>query len=84
MAYEIRVVFQSADAYESAVERLYHAFGVDLTGAEVESSANGALRRPEDLDPMSGSAFVDARLAEDPADAPEAAPSFVVEDRTAW
>ena len=30
MAYEIRVVFQSAEAYRSAVAGLYRVFGVDL------------------------------------------------------
>jgi hypothetical protein len=78
MAYEIRVVFQTMEAYESAVERLYDVLGMDV----------GAPAAPPDrsLADASGRGTAEWLAAPDLDDEPaELADgySFVVEDRTA-
>jgi hypothetical protein len=45
--YEIRVVFQSAEAYQSAVEGLYRAFGVDIAPRPNGDRALEAEAEPE-------------------------------------
>ncbi len=78
MAYEIRVVFQSLEAYQSAVERLYTAFGVGVTGVTLAAEANGMTGGFED---PSQAALV-GHAVEDPSFPGGQAYSFVVEDRT--
>jgi hypothetical protein len=76
LPYEIRVVFQSIDAYKSAVDRLYQAFGVDLPKASLDvASTNGSAPRVKSLEEA---------LADDgPLGAGDDRYHFVVEDRTA-
>jgi hypothetical protein len=79
MAYEIRVVFQSAEAYQSAVEGLYRAFGVDVAARESPAAdgrdAERAARAP--VEPVIEDAF-----GLDPAELAGDGYSFTVEDQT--
>jgi hypothetical protein len=79
MAYEIRVVFQSAEAYQSAVEGLYRAFGVDVPPRERSGTdgneAEGGARAAEE--PAIEDAF-----GLDPVDLAGDGYSFTVEDQT--
>lgn len=77
MAYEIRVVFQTIEAYQSAVDRLYAAFGVGLPVHEVDT--DGAVEQSDDALEMS--AALDADRLDEP-DVGADRYSFVVEDRT--
>jgi hypothetical protein len=76
--YEIRVVFQTEEAYQSAVDRLYAVFGAALP--PLEPSNNGQSGPPPShigvRDDVS-----DRDLSEDPVLAPDLL-TFVVEDRT--
>jgi hypothetical protein len=95
VAYEIRVVFQTMEAYQNAVDRLYAAFGVGLPPPqEVPSGASGeraehVFAAPEAPDANveraeHGSAAPEApdvEIAEEP-DPPPDGYGFVVEDRT--
>ena len=76
MPYEIRVVFQTMEAYQSAVDRLYEVFGVDVPLAQ-PSPAPGDSEPPE----HGYSIEVDNGLSEDPLSLGDA-PYFVVEDQT--
>jgi hypothetical protein len=77
MTYEIRVVFQSAQAYQSAVEGLYRAFGVDVGDPAARAAGNGVsgelLEQPI--------TSLDSFLAQDPTFVDDAY-SFTVEDQT--
>ena len=79
MAYEIRVVFQSAEAYQSAVEGLYRAFGVDVSAPEPPAAdgheAEGGARAAEE--PAIEDAF-----GLDPVELAGDGYSFTVEDQT--
>ncbi|CAN5606014.1 hypothetical protein BH24ACT26_BH24ACT26_15180 [soil metagenome] len=84
MAYEIKVVFQSVDAYQSAVDRLYQAFGVNLAGASLEPSrTNGAAAHPARLEIPEATVSLDDFLLDDPSHLPDEGYNFIVEDRTA-
>ena len=87
MTYEIRVVFQSAEAYQSAVEGLYKAFGV-----EIDDDGMGRPGRPGDRtiddasDPVltAPTLSLDHYLAEDPESLSNNGYSFTVEGQTHW
>ena len=78
LPYEIRIVFQTIEAYQSAIDRLYAVFGVALPPPE--PSPNGAGEGAEEPSPAVVELSEEA-LSQDPptADQPY---SFVVEDRT--
>jgi hypothetical protein len=84
MSYEIRVVFQSAEAYQSAVEGLYKAFGVDLGYGTAIPSRNGTS--PDDWDHTlsAGAVTLERYLSEDPPLVAKDGYSFTVEDQTRW
>ncbi|HEX2235686.1 MAG TPA: hypothetical protein VHK89_05380 [Actinomycetota bacterium] len=82
MTYEIRVVFQSFEAYRSAVEGLYRAFGVDLPGMAIETTSNGALEEPTGAVLPRAVVPLDTFLAEDPLGLADEPYVFNVEDRT--
>jgi hypothetical protein len=75
LPYEIRVVFQSIDAYRSAVDRLYQAFGVDLPASLDLVSSNGSSPAARSLE--------DALGDDGPLGGGDDHYNFVVEDRTA-
>ena len=78
MPYEIRVVFQTEEAYRSAVDRLYAVFGAPLPSLErSENGSGGALFSPD----AAQKEVSDRELSEDPPLAPDLH-TFVVEDRT--
>ncbi len=78
MPYEIRVVFQTVEAYQSAVDRLYAVFGVALPAPE--PSSNGAAE-PAGDSTRTTLDVPDRDVDEDPPLGLESY-SFVVEDRT--
>ncbi len=78
MPYEIRVVFQTEEAYQSAVDRLYAVFGAALPS--LEPSSNGRSDPPSAA-PAERSDVSDRDLSEDPPLAPDLL-TLVVEDRT--
>ena len=78
VAYEIRVVFQTMEAYQSAVERLYDIFGVEM-GEPPAVTEGGAPNGPAAASAISIAA---PDVDEEPAELYEGY-SFVVEDRTA-
>jgi hypothetical protein len=82
MTYEIRVVFQSAQAYQSAIEGLYRAFGVEVSESGLHHAVNGTSEG--DVDPMLPRPVVslDSFLAEDPALVGDGGYTFTVEDQT--
>jgi hypothetical protein len=82
MTYEIRVVFQSFEAYRSAVEGLYRAFGVDLPGMAIETTSNGVLEEPTGAVIPRAVVPLDTFLAEDPLGLADEPYVFNVEDRT--
>jgi hypothetical protein len=77
MPYEIRVVFQTIEAYQSAVDRLYAVFGVDLP----EAAETAPLQEVGPPAAVTSLGSVDDGLSADPVfvDEPSA---FVVEDQT--
>ncbi len=76
MPYEIRVVFQTMEAYQSAVDRLYEVFGVDVPVAQPSPAPEGS----ESSERVYSMDF-DTGLSEDPVSLGDA-PYFVVEDQT--
>lgn len=80
MTYEIRVVFQSPEAYESAVEGLYRAFGVELSPANAPPRSWAEPR--SDALPAAPVRSLDNYLAEDPPTASNDGYTFTVEDQT--
>ena len=78
MPYEIRVVFQTEEAYQSAVDRLYAVFGAALPS--LEPSENGSAG-PSPPPAVAQDELSDRELSEDPPLAPDLL-TFVVEDRT--
>jgi hypothetical protein len=82
MGYEIRVVFQSFEAYRSAVEGLYRAFGVDLPGMAIETTSNGVLEEPTDAVVPPAVVPLDTYLADDPPALFDEPSPFNVEDQT--
>ena len=80
MAYEIRVVFQSLEAYQSAVDRLYSVFGAGLPATPSDVPPDELLDEP--TEPSRETTIpLDRYLAEDPIVTGDAY-SFTVEDRT--
>ena len=79
MPYEIRIVFQTVEAYQSAVDRLYAVFGVALPAPE--PSANGGPEDAGDTASIPRIELSEEDLSEVPP-SPDPPYSFVVEDRT--
>ena len=77
MPYEIRVVFQTIEAYQSAVDRLYAVFGVDLP----EAAETTSLREAGPPATVTSLGLVDDGLSADPVSLGEPS-AFVVEDQT--